>query len=48
MSSNAVSKAIQERRSVFRFKPDGVDQDKIDAIIEAARWAPSFVNSQQR
>lgn len=39
-------KAIQERRSVFRFKPDEVDQDKIDAIIEAARWAPSFVNSQ--
>ena len=46
MPSNAVLKAIQERRSVFRFKPDGVDQDKIDAIIEAGRWAPSFVNSQ--
>lgn len=39
-------KAIQDRRSVFRFKPDEVGQDKIDAIIEAARWAPSFVNSQ--
>ena len=46
MLSNAVLKAIQERRSVFRFKPDGVDQEKIDAIIEAGRWAPSFVNSQ--
>ena len=46
MLSNAVLKAIQERRSVFRFKPDEVDQNKIGAIIEAARWAPSFVNSQ--
>ena len=46
MSSNLVLKAIQERRSVFRFKPDDVSQDKIDAILEAARWAPSYVNSQ--
>jgi len=46
MSSNPVLKAIQERRSVFRFKADDVDQAKIDAIIEAARWAPSFINSQ--
>jgi nitroreductase len=46
MLSNAVLKAVQERRSVFRFKSDEVSQDKIDAIIEAARWAPSFVNSQ--
>jgi nitroreductase len=46
MSANPVLKAIQERRSVTRFKTDEVDQDKIDAIVEAARWAPSFVNSQ--
>jgi nitroreductase len=46
MSSNLVLKAIQERRSVFRFKPDDVSQDNIDAILEAARWAPSYVNSQ--
>ena len=46
MSSNSVLKAIQERRSVFRFKPDDFSQDKIDAILEAARWAPSYVNSQ--
>jgi nitroreductase len=46
MSSNLVLRTIQERRSVFRFKPDEVSDDKIDAIIEAARWAPSFVNSQ--
>jgi len=46
MLSNPVLRAIQERRSVFRFKPDEIGQDKIDAIVEAARWAPSFVNSQ--
>jgi len=46
MSPNVVLKAIQDRRSVFRFKPDAVSDDKIDAIIEAARWAPSFTNSQ--
>ena len=46
MSSNLVLKAIEERRSVFRFKPDDVSQDKVDAILEAGRWAPSYVNSQ--
>ena len=46
MSSNLVLRVIQERRSVFRFKSDDVSQDKIDAILEAARWAPSYVNSQ--
>jgi nitroreductase len=46
MLSNLLLKAIQERRSIFRFKSEDVGQDKIDAIIEAARWAPSFVNSQ--
>jgi nitroreductase len=46
MSSNLVLEAIQQRRSVFRFKPDDVGQDKIHAILEAARWAPSYVNSQ--
>jgi len=46
MSANPVLKAILERRSVARFKPNEVGQDKIDAILEAARWAPSFVNSQ--
>mgnify|MGYP001059967499 CR=1 FL=1 len=46
MSSDVVLKAIQDRRSVFRFKSDAVSNDEIDAIIEAARWAPSFTNSQ--
>jgi nitroreductase len=44
--SNPILKAIKDRRSVSRFKSEDIGQDKIDAIIEAARWAPSFVNSQ--
>jgi len=46
MSTNAVLEAIRERRTVTRFRPNEVGQDKIDAILEAARWAPSFMNSQ--
>jgi len=46
MLSNPVLEAIRQRRSVFRFKPGDIGEDKIDAIMEAARWAPSFVNSQ--
>jgi nitroreductase len=46
MLSNPLLNAIKERRSVSRFRSEDIGQDKIDAIIEAARWAPSFVNSQ--
>jgi nitroreductase len=46
MFTNPVLKAIRERRTVTRFGPTEVGQDKIDSILEGARWAPSFVNSQ--
>jgi nitroreductase len=46
MSTNPVLRAIRDRRTVTRFGPTEVGQDKIDTILEAARWAPSFVNSQ--
>jgi nitroreductase len=46
MFTNPVLKAIRERRTVTRFEPTEVGQDKIDSILEGARWAPSFVNSQ--
>jgi len=38
--------AINNRRSIRRYKPDNVDDEKIDAILEAGRWAPSWTNSQ--
>jgi nitroreductase len=38
--------AIKNRRSVRRLKADPVDDKKIEAILEAGRWAPSWANSQ--
>ena len=37
---------IKERRSVRRFKPTPVEKEKIDLLIEAARWAPSAGDAQ--
>jgi nitroreductase len=34
------------RRSVRRYRPDPVPDDLLDQVLEAARWAPSAVNSQ--
>lgn len=38
--------AIKSRRSIRRYKPDPVDDEKIEAILDAGRWAPSWGNSQ--
>jgi nitroreductase len=38
--------AIENRRSIRRYKPDPVDDKKIEAILEAGRWAPSWSNTQ--
>ncbi len=46
MLSNPILKTIQERRSISKFKSKEIGLDKIDAIIEAARWAPSWINTQ--
>lgn len=46
MKSNSVIETIKERRSIFRFKDEEVDQDSIETILEAGRWAPSFANLQ--
>jgi len=43
---NSVLTAIRERRSTVRFKPAEVDDDKIQKILDAGRWAPSFANIQ--
>ena len=44
--NNPVLEAIRNRRSVRRFESTPVEEDKITAILEAGRWAPSWVNSQ--
>lgn len=38
--------AIQKRRSIRSFIKKRVSQDKITAICQAARWAPSGLNNQ--
>jgi nitroreductase len=41
-----VMEAIKTRRSVRRFKPDPIPDDVMREILEAARWAPSWANTQ--
>ncbi|MBS7645916.1 MAG: nitroreductase family protein [Candidatus Bathyarchaeia archaeon] len=43
---NPILDAIKGRRSIFRFKPDPVPEEEIEAILEAGRWAPSWTNTQ--
>ena len=38
--------AIRTRRSVRSFRPDPVAPDLLEALVEAARWAPSGLNNQ--
>jgi nitroreductase len=38
--------AIKNRRSIRRYTSDPVDDKKIEAILEAGRWAPSWANTQ--
>ncbi len=38
--------AIKNRRSVRRFTSDPVSDEKIEDILEAGRWAPSWGNTQ--
>ncbi len=43
---NSVLKAIKDRRSSFRFKSTPIDAEKVNAVLEAGRWAPSWTNLQ--
>ncbi len=38
--------AIKNRRSIRRYTSDQVDEKKIETILEAGRWAPSWSNTQ--
>jgi len=37
---------IKTRRSIRKYKTTPVDDGKVEAVLEAARWAPSWKNSQ--
>ena len=41
-----VTEAILKRRSIRNMKPDPVDKEKIEKVLEAARRAPSWGNTQ--
>ena len=41
-----VFEAIKGRRSVRSYKPDKVEEEKLVKVLEAARWAPSWANTQ--
>ena len=43
---NEVLKAIRERRSVRKFKPDMPEKELIDQIVEAGRYAPNGKGKQ--
>src|SRR4030065_567243 len=43
---NEVLSAIRNRRTIRRFKPDPIDEEMLQMILEAGRWAPSFSNLQ--
>lgn len=43
---NPVLEAIRNRRSATRFDTAAVEEEKVQAILEAGRWAPSWLNRQ--
>ena len=43
---NEVLEAIKNRRSIRRFKPDMIEQEKINQIVEAGLYAASGMNRQ--
>lgn len=38
---NAVLKALRERRSIRRFKPEQITDTELQAVLEAGSWAPT-------
>lgn len=43
---NQVLETIKSRRTIRKFKTDPIDDEKLNLILEAGRWAPSFSNLQ--
>lgn len=41
-----IFEAIKERRSIRKYKPDPVSDSDLTRVLEAARWAPSWANTQ--
>ena len=41
-----ILEAIKTRRSIRHYKSESVEEDKLNTVLEAARWAPSWANTQ--
>jgi len=41
-----VMQAIKDRRSVRKYRPDPVSDEALNTVLDAARWAPSWTNTQ--
>ncbi len=41
-----VLEAIRTRRSIRKYKTDPIDDKTLETVLEAARWAPSWTNTQ--
>jgi len=44
--TNPTLETIKNRRSILRFETTKIEEEKIQAILEAGRWAPSWLNKQ--
>ncbi len=42
-----VMQAIKGRRSIRKFTPEAVEKEKLERLLEAARWAPTAANQQR-
>ena len=42
----SILRIIKDRRTIVRFSERPVEDDKAEAILEAGRWAPSWLNKQ--
>lgn len=43
---NEVLKAIRERRSIRRFKPEQITDEELKTVLEAGTWAPTGMGTQ--
>ena len=41
-----VMQAIRDRRSIRKYRSEPVTEEALNTILEAARWAPSWTNTQ--
>ena len=41
-----VTQAIKDRRSIRKYRTEPVPEEALNTILEAARWAPSWSNTQ--